>query len=177
MTGGLGIEQQPLEELENKLKEVEEFLEIVTPIGEVKLWTSETIPPKYRKCEGQAISRTTFATLFAVIGTKFGEGDKSTTFNVPNLTENVPMGPGATNKLATKLGEALVHLTEAQLPSHFHTANGETVSAGEGGTNAEIAGSGTFYRKIGRATSSVGSGNGHNNIQPSLVLNFIIRVE
>lgn len=53
---------------------------------------STSAPSKWRICNGAAISRTTYADLFAVIGTRFGTGDGSTTFNVPNLIDRFPQG-------------------------------------------------------------------------------------
>lgn len=55
------------------------------PIGAVFPWTSTTIPDGHLECNGQAVSRTTYSELFAVLGTNFGSGDGSTTFNVPDL--------------------------------------------------------------------------------------------
>lgn len=55
------------------------------PVGTVLAFGSETAPDGYFNCDGSAISRTTYADLFAVIGTSFGEGDGSTTFNLPNF--------------------------------------------------------------------------------------------
>lgn len=51
--------------------------------GEIKLWATNTAPSGYLECNGAAVSRTTYAALFAVIGTTFGSGDGSTTFNLP----------------------------------------------------------------------------------------------
>lgn len=55
------------------------------PTGEVKMWPTNTAPTGYLECDGAAVSRTTYAALFAVIGTVWGTGDGSTTFNVPDL--------------------------------------------------------------------------------------------
>lgn len=55
------------------------------PTGEVKMWATNSAPTGYLECDGAAVSRTTYAALFAVIGTVWGTGDGSTTFNVPDL--------------------------------------------------------------------------------------------
>lgn len=57
------------------------------PVGVVQAYTGITAPNGWLLCDGRAISRTTYAELFAVVGTRFGNGDGSTTFNVPNLTD------------------------------------------------------------------------------------------
>lgn len=60
-------------------------LGLAAPTGMIMYYTARNAPAGWLACNGQAISRTTYAGLFAVIGTTFGEGDKSTTFNVPDL--------------------------------------------------------------------------------------------
>lgn len=68
------------------------------PIGSIIPFGSSTIPSGYLLCNGQAVSRTTYSELFAAIGTAFGTGDGSTTFNVPDMRESVPKGAGLTGK-------------------------------------------------------------------------------
>jgi microcystin-dependent protein len=84
-------------------------------------------------CDGSAVSRSTYATLFGVIGTTFGAGDGSSTFNVnvPDLRGRAPIGEGTASgggssnrTLGTKGGAEEVSLTSStQLPSHNHTLN------------------------------------------------------
>lgn len=62
-----------------------EFINIKTPIGTIIAYAGNTIPENYLLCDGSVISRITYADLFSVIGTTYGEGDGSTTFNLPNL--------------------------------------------------------------------------------------------
>jgi microcystin-dependent protein len=62
------------------------------PAGLVMFYCSSTLPTGYLKCNGAAISRATYANLFAAIGTTFGSGDGSTTFNVPDLRAEFPRG-------------------------------------------------------------------------------------
>ena len=64
------------------------------PVGTITPFGGSAIPSGYLLCNGQTVSRTTYAELFAVIGTAFGTGDGSTTFNVPDLRETVPVGVG-----------------------------------------------------------------------------------
>ena len=77
-------------------------------------------PEGYLFCDGSAVSRTTYATLFGVIGTTFGAGDGSTTFNVPDLGGRVPLGVSSTHLLGSTGGSETVTLTESELPSHVH---------------------------------------------------------
>lgn len=65
------------------------------PIGGILPFGGGTVPAGWQLCYGQAISRTTYSALFAVIGTSFGIGDGSTTFNVPDLRSRYPLGADA----------------------------------------------------------------------------------
>ena len=62
----------------------------VLPIGATVQYCGDTVPDNFMWCDGSAISRTTYASLFAVIGTKYGEGDGSTTYNLPNFNRAMP---------------------------------------------------------------------------------------
>jgi microcystin-dependent protein len=93
-------------------------------VGEIKMWPLAVAPEGFLVCNGQAVSRDTYATLFSVLGTVFGAGDGSTTFNVPDYTDRSPIGktPGA------KGGAASVMLTAAMIPSHTHDMGSHTHS-------------------------------------------------
>lgn len=85
----------------NNAKQARANLE-VEPIGTIFAFAGNNIPNGYLPCNGSAISRTTYADLFAVIGTTYGGGDSSTTFNLPNLTDKFIQGSNTagTNKEA-----------------------------------------------------------------------------
>jgi microcystin-dependent protein len=90
-------------------------------------WGDDAAPPRWILCQGQAISRATYAGVFAVYDTKYGAGDGSTTFNLPNYKGKTSAGAdegagiltGAT--LGAVLGAQAITLTEAQMPVHGHT--------------------------------------------------------
>ena len=144
--------------------------------GEIKIWTTGTAPTNWLICDGSAISRTTYANLFAVIGTVYGVGDGSTTFNIPNLKGKVVVGFNSSETEFDALGEtggAKTHtLTSAQIPSHTHQV---TASANTGGT-------GTGWADLTAGSESVttdggtGGGQAHNNLQPYMALNYIISI-
>ena len=69
-----------------------------SPIGTILPYGGASAPSGWFLCQGQAVSRTTYSELFAVIGTSFGAGDGSTTFNIPDMRESVPKGAGLTGK-------------------------------------------------------------------------------
>ena len=73
--------------------------------GAIVMWPTATVPTGYLLCDGQAVSRSTYADLFAVIGTSFGAGDGSTTFNVPNLKGRQVVGRDAAQAEFDTLGE------------------------------------------------------------------------
>ena len=73
-------------------------------VGTIKPWGKATAPAGYLLCDGSAVSRTTYADLFTVIGTTYGTGDNSTTFNVPDLQGKFPQGKSGTPNLATTGG-------------------------------------------------------------------------
>lgn len=83
--------------------------------GTIQLWGAAAAPTGALLCQGQAVSRTTYAALFAIIGTTFGVGDNSTTFNVPNFQGVVPKGVGSqTINTRSKSGPVLGALQEDQ---------------------------------------------------------------
>ena len=158
--------------------------ELGLPAGVILPYGGAVAPAGWLLCYGQAISRTTYADLYSAIGTTYGVGDGSTTFNVPDLRGRVPlgkdnMGGSSANRVtateADNLGQgsgAETHtLITAEMPAHTHTSNYlssvPAVPLGAG-TNAWVGVSGA-------ATSSAGGGGAHNNLQPYLTLNYIIR--
>lgn len=99
-------------------------LQLMSPTGAITAYAGTTAPAGWLLCDGAAVSRTTYATLFGVIGTTFGVGDNVTTFNVPNLKGRVIVGRDAGQTEFDVLGEtggAKAHtLTQSEMPSHTH---------------------------------------------------------
>jgi microcystin-dependent protein len=95
------------------------------PTGVINMWATTTAPTNWLLCDGTAVSRSTYAALFAVISTTYGVGDGSTTFNLPNLKGKVPVGRDSANASFDTMGElggAKTHtLTSTEMPSHTHT--------------------------------------------------------
>jgi microcystin-dependent protein len=151
------------------------------PSGSITAYGGSVAPTGYLLCDGTAVSRTTYATLFGVTSTTYGVGDGSTTFNVPDLRANVPVGykSGDTNfgtRSATVVGSPIHTLTLSQIPSHQHAGNysaGVWNTNGANGTNL-TNGSGTAP-SVTPGLVPEGGGNSHNNIQASLVVNYIIK--
>lgn len=94
----------------NAINSLQTLANSAAPTGVVQAYSGSTAPSGWLLCEGQAVSRTQYSGLFAVIGTTFGGGDGTTTFNVPNMIDRYIQG--ATTPGVTK---------EAALPQHTHT--------------------------------------------------------
>jgi microcystin-dependent protein len=90
------------------------------PAGIVITYGGATPPQGWLICNGAAVSRSTYATLFSVIGTTYGDGDGSTTFNLPDLSGKVAIGSSQSHVLASTGGTATETLLETNLPVHTH---------------------------------------------------------
>ena len=153
------------------------------PISSIVAFDSDTIPNGWLLCDGRAVSRTKYAELFKAIGTKHGSGDGSTTFNLPNPKGRTLVGKDSTdtdfNTLGKTGGEKTHTLTVDEMPSltyDIQTAdpngsipNGEYLGYG---SNSDIK-SRTYTSKI---TTNAGN-QPHNNLQPYIVTNFIIKAK
>jgi microcystin-dependent protein len=172
-----------------------------TPPGVIEMYGALTAPSGYSLCDGTARKRSgadpgdgqDYAALFAIVGTSYGVGDGSTTFNMPNLKGNVPVGRNSGDVSFDSLGEvggAKTHtLTAAESAVvdvkvhdgsnvyNLYNAQGGT-NAGylqRPGTEAPNAGS-TGSNVANRNTKAMGGGGAHNNLQPYIVVNFIIKL-
>ena len=160
--------------------------DVGSPTGTISMFAGSTAPTGYLICDGSAVSRTTYAGLFGVIGTAYGTGDGSTTFNLPNLKGRVAVGKNAGDTSFDTLGETggeKTHkLTTTEMPSHRHhlRRDGAGVYMGiAGGPGSGNALSGNFGTTSiwpdSIQAESVGGSGAHNNLQPYIVLNYIIK--
>jgi len=164
------------------------------PAGSVMPYAGSTAPSGWLLSYGQAISRSTYATLFAAIGTTYGVGDGSTTFNVPDLRGRLvagqdDMGGTSANRLTGQSGGvngdtlgasggAETHtLTTAELASHTHGAGSFGVAGSTSGSSSGVARTNgtTQTASVTGTSGATGSGGAHNNVQPTLILNYIIK--
>ena len=162
-------------------------------IAEIRIFAGNFAPRGWAFCDGQLLPIAENTALFSLIGTTYG-GDGRTTTALPNLQGRAPMhpgrGPGLTaRRLGEKVGVETVTLSEAQIPSHSHTVRATTSPAPVGTTAPSNttalarAGGGQAYQSdattnlvdmASETLSTTGGGQAHVNVQPYLVLNFII---
>ena len=164
---------------------------VSVPTGAVMPYAGSSAPGGWLFCAGQAVNRTTFAALFAAIGTTYGAGDGSTTFNLPDLRGRVAVGRddmnGAAASRVTSGGSGIngaalgasggaetVTLTTAQMPAHTHNVQaydpiGAAVNVVGGFPNQGAS------VLITNAATSTGGGVAHQNMPPALILNYIIK--
>jgi microcystin-dependent protein len=164
------------------------------PTATIVPWTDSSVPTGFLECDGSAVSRTTYADLFAIIGTTYGSGNGSTTFDLPDLQDNVAVGKSGTKALATTGGANTVTstgnvggstanatLATSQLASHNHLIVGQPFT-GMSSAYHNAAMGGGFY------TGNRGDGGGHSHnmsanfagdatsvVQPYLTLIYIIK--
>ena len=159
--------------------------------------TSAGTPSGFLLCHGQAVSRSTYSGLFSVITSIYGDGDGSSTFNLPDLRGRViagqdDMGGTSANRLTGQTGGvdgdtlggsggAETHtLTEAQLAAHTHGAGSYVINTG--GDSAQNSTNGAVFRQdltqttpVSGSSGSTGSGSAHNIVQPTFILNYVIK--
>jgi len=153
------------------------------PTGSMMLWTTDTAPSGWLLCYGQAISRTTYASLFAIISTTFGVGDGSTTFNLPDMRGRFSLGQDdmggtsanrVTNAQADSIGGAEgaeTHtLTTTEMPAHLHSFSASLDHDGQAGVMGSTNRTGQTHN-----TNSIGGDGAHNNMSPYITLNYIIK--
>lgn len=171
-------------------------------LGEVRIFAGSFNPRGWAFCRGQLLAIAQNDALYALVGTTFG-GDGQTTFGLPDLQGRIPIGQGQGPGLASYvLGQASgtegVVLTISQMPSHSHAMYASTVkgnqptpvttsvpaSPDQGNPNTTA----TYYVQPGpnpltpstlapTTISSQGGNQAHDNIMPSLCLNYIIALE
>lgn len=144
------------------------------PIGAIIPYSNSTAPTNWLVCDGSAVSRTTYANLFSVIGTTYGSGDGSTTFNLPNLKGRVAVGQDTNDTDFDTLGETG---GSKELQKHTHNILRKYTGAGfETPYSEDMSGWGLGENAgaVLNSTSETGTGNS-GNLQPYQVVCYIIK--
>jgi microcystin-dependent protein len=161
-------------------------------VGEIKMFAGDFAPSGWAFCDGQLLNISDYPDLHSLIGDTYG-GDGVTTFALPDLRSRIPMhkgqGPGLTDRPQGEMGgEEAVQLTEAQMPQHTHSLQAQDDAASvstPGGNYLAQRGRPDIYdsdsdKLVQMGVDAIGATGGsqpHNNMQPYLVLNFIIALE
>ena len=156
------------------------------PIGSMIPYGSQNnVPSNWKICDGSEVSRTTYADLFNVIGTSYGAGDGSTTFNLPDKRGRVSVGLDSNqtefDTIGKQGGEKTHQLTIEEMPSHDHRLTPFVdIRQGDGQTNANSGSLGThlggYVSKPNTLVSPTGGNQAHNNLQPYEIDVWIIKV-
>lgn len=157
------------------------------PIGAFLPYSGATAPTNWLICDGSAISRTTYQDLFNVIGTVFGAGDGSTTFNLPDMRGRVPVGVDSNdtdfNAVGKTFGEKSHTLTIDEMPNHTHTPpenlpvvlHKKTENVAPTSWTTSGSGQDLLYDDASLTGMATGGGQAHNITQPSMATNYIIK--
>ena len=161
-------------------------------------WGKSTPPSGFLECDGSPISRSTYAALFAVIGTTYGAGNGSTTFNIPDLQDKTVLSRSNNKALASTMGAntvaktgniggsaAATTLTTTQIPSHSHS-NALGATGGGGGGCMDNLGPHPVTGTVNSGSTGGGQSHTHNLsanytgdatsvLQPYLTLIYIIK--
>ena len=162
-------------------------------LGQIAMFGFGWAPRGWALCDGQILPINQYQSLYSLLGTLYG-GDGRTTFGLPDLRGRLPMQWDATNRQGWEGGSEGVSLNSTQMGRHAHVVNGSsnTTSAGAAG---KVLGTGAGggrgavapYRvaadenhRVPLASETIGlegQGAPHNNMQPSLVVNFCIALQ
>lgn len=149
-------------------------------VGTIVPYAGDTAPSGWKMCDGEEINRIEYSLLYAVVGTKFGVGDGATTFNIPDLRSRSIVGAssdivaagalGYDTRPARVLGDSggVNTLTIAEMPSHSHS------TIGQGGSTGVENPTLTRLDVTATTTGSTGGSRFDGNMQPFLVVNYII---
>lgn len=164
------------------LEKLKDGINVINPAGVVQAFAGTTVPDGWLLCDGSAVSRTTYADLYAVIGDTYGDGDGSTTFNLPDLTDKFVQG-SATAGTAKAAGLPNItgswHTTSEYDPYFTGTFSGAFKTIKESSIPKRYGGSTGSYDKAGldfdASLSNSIYGNSTTVQPPALTMQYIIK--
>lgn len=138
----------------------------LVPTGVILPYGGVTAPSGFLICDGSAVSRTAYANLFAVIGTRYGAGNGSTTFNVPKLNDGSFVRGVASGSVGTKYSASLPPLTASSAGAHTHTRGTMEITGRaqfDGSANGGYSASGALKYSGYNGIIGTGGGDGADN--------------
>lgn len=158
----------------NAISSLQTLVNSAAPTGVVQAYAGSSAPSGWLLCEGQAVSRTQYSGLFAVIGTTFGGGDGTTTFNVPNLINKFIEG---SDTVGTEKEAGVPNITGA-VPNFWcggpTSANGAFALAGSGSSYGGGTSSGKGFNFDASRSSAI-YGNSNTVQPPAVTMKYIIK--
>ena len=172
------------------------------PTATIVPWSASSVPTGFLECNGAAVSRSTYSALFAIIGTTYGAGDGSSTFLLPDIQDNVPVGKSGTKALASTGGANTVTstgnvggstanatLSTSQLASHNHPVtrlNSSNPPRSQPGLQFASPGNDGGPQSVNIGNTGSGTGHQHNMsatfsgdatsvLQPYIAVIYIIK--
>lgn len=158
-------------------------------LGEIKIFSFNFVPNGWAYCNGQLLPVAQHYTLYSLLGLNYG-GDGFATFGLPDLRGRIPVDAGSSYELGAKFGAESVVLHPSQIPKHSHLlyaidkkgdnydpTNRALCKPTHSNTPQKIYDDYINTTPINSSTISSIGGKGHNNLQPSLVLNFCIALQ
>lgn len=159
--------------------------------GDLKISARDTVPDGWLNCDGAAVNRTTYQALFMAIGTTYGVGDGSTTFNVPDMRDRFPVGSSGTKAVGSTGGStSMAHthpitnqaghthtltLSDPNMPTAANTTTGGTAVRLTGGASHVHAGSTADSGGSHDHTGNTGAASNTSTQNPYLGLKFLIK--
>lgn len=173
--GDLTEQQRASQAIQNIIEALSNESELggIVEVGTIIQSGADTPPAGYLTCDGSAVDRTTYSALFAAIGTKFGSGNGTTTFNIPDMRNKFTKGANSESERGSTGGDSTVTLTEAQMPAHSHTL--AVIAAGGATPLVAVQLGGTTLYTNPNSTSVKGSSQAHENEPPYLKLMHFIK--
>jgi microcystin-dependent protein len=163
-------------------------------VAEIRLFAGNFAPKGWAQCNGQLLPISQNTALFSLVGTFYG-GDGKSTFALPNMQGNAPMGQGQGPGLSDRFigetsGESFVTLLDSEMPVHNHSLNGanahfginpapapdQAISKSQGGA-AFTSATANLTQLSFQGLSVTGSSFPHNNMQPFLTVLFLIAMQ
>lgn len=165
----------------NTWKSLSGYIQLGTdvPIGAICEYASDDIPDGYLPCNGQSLSKTDYLELYSKIGDKYGNVD-STHFNLPNIEERVVVGKSSSSPydiLGKTGGEEKHTLTVNEMPVHNHLSRAAVPGTASGFGDGFVGLTNSYSQDPNFSTANSGGGEAHNNMQPYIVLNYIIKAK